>query len=139
MRGYYIMIASHSSHERMNSGVFNKVQAQVKVLNEAGIETELLTLVTNTTTFLGKVKKGISPSFFLKNIPSDFFASDFWYFRYSIPSVIPLLGLIKKIRQQGKGKIIIEIPTYPYKQELKSVAHKFALAVDSIFNRQFKK
>jgi glycosyltransferase involved in cell wall biosynthesis len=49
------------------------------------------------------------------------------------------MGLIKKIKQYGKGKIIIEIPTYPYYKEFKSGLPQITLLIDKILSKGLKK
>jgi len=137
MRGYYIIL-DPISEITFTGGVWKKIQAQIKILNKVYIETKLLDCSCDTTNLLNKILKRISPNYFIKNLPNDFYFCDFYYIRYNF-STVPLLKLLKNIKQYGKGKIIIEIPTYPYYKEFKHGIQQFTLFLDKILNRQLRK
>jgi len=138
MKGFYLLLSP--LFKNRDSGVLSKIQAQIKALNDAGLETEMLACHYSAISYFEKIKKRFSRSSFIENIPNAFFFGDFYYFRHSAHNIIPILGLVKKIKQCGKGKIIIEIPTYPYYDEFgKNILSRIKLLPDKIFTGQLKK
>lgn len=136
MKGYYIILYPIS--EISDSGIWKKIQSQIRIFNNAGLETKLLDCSCNTTNLFGKIKKRIYPYCYTKSLPDDFYFYDFYYIRYGY-SNIPFIELLKKIKQHGRGKIIIEIPTYPYYKEFEKGLQLITLLLDKIFNKQLKK
>lgn len=136
MRGYYIVYNPLS--EVNDSGVWKKIKAQIQTLNNAGLETTLLNCSCSKSNLFHKIQRKLNPCYFVNNISEEFFSGDFYFIRYSLSS-IPFVGLLKKIRRYCKGKIIIEIPTYPYYGEFKGGLIQISLLIDKILSRQLKK
>lgn len=136
MTGYYVLLYPLSDFE---SGVYNKIQAQVKAFNAAGLETKILTCNCYARNYFSKIIKAFSPSSIVRTISNNFFSNDFYYFRYSGADIIPLLGLLKKIKQYKRNKVIFEIPTYPSLKEGQSGFSKIRRLINRIFIGQLKK
>jgi glycosyltransferase involved in cell wall biosynthesis len=136
MKGYYITFLSASELNNPNSGVWKKVQSQIETFTNLGIDIALFNF--SITNLFHKIQSKIYPYYFTKQLSQNFFLCDFYYIRYCY-STIPFVELIKKIKQYGKSKIIIEIPTYPYYKEFQSCLSKFTLFSDKLLSKQLKK
>ena len=137
MNGYYITL-EHPKYLTESNGWWKKVNSQVKTLNNAGILTKKHNFYVTDESIFKTIKNKFSPNLFLKTIPEDIYRSDFFYIRYNLCS-LPFLKLIKKIKQNSKAKIIIEIPTYPYNKEMTTLKAKLSLLLDSLLKLKLKK
>ncbi|MCL2184478.1 MAG: glycosyltransferase [Treponema sp.] len=135
MKGYYITF-ENPSHYNEGNGVYKKIQSQIKSFIKAGINISNINIPKNFK-HLFKIINKFSPNIFLKNLPEDFFNVDFFYIRYSL-CTYPFIKLLSEIKKNKKN-VIIEIPTYPYNQEIKGFLSKLTLLMDSILNKQLKK
>ena len=120
------------------NGVWKKIQAQIKTFNNTGLEIKLVNCSYENNDLINKFQKKLNSNYFIKNLPDDFFLYDFYYIRYGY-STIPFLGIIRKIKQQRKNKLIIEMPTYPYHKEFKSGFDQINKFIDNVMCRKLKK
>lgn len=121
------------------SGVFKKIQAQVKAMNVEGeSECELLVIPRPEC---GRI------SLFFKYLFADIFRDyydelkdcDFIYFRRFIPTSAGVLKLLKRLRENSDVKLLYEIPTFPYDQEHKHGVMKVLLIIDKLFRNKLRK
>ena len=107
-------------------GVKNKIKMQCSALEDMGFE--VIAINSGKRTILGQIEKlllhayGINYRIIRKrlmNIQRD--SIQYCYIRYS-PASRGLLDVMKRVKTYQKNiKIILEIPTYPYKDELKNI------------------
>lgn len=128
------------------TGIDKKVLWQVEALSKEGCNCELVQLYDS---FHSKIKKAIAigvarlphgnamPRIEWKN---NYQGIDFLYFRRPDAVSPAWLKLLKKIKEQNPGvKIIMEIPNYPYDDELGFKAiNKPLLWKDRLFREQLK-
>jgi len=136
VKGYYITLYPIS--EINNNGVWKKIQAQIRVLINAGFETKLLDCSSRNNSFYCKVQRNINPFYLTKHIPDDFYSCDFYYIRYGW-SAICYIGLFKSIKKFGKGKIVLEMPTFPFYKEFIGRWSRIIILKDKILSKQLKK
>lgn len=125
---YYISI---TDLEDISQGVTKKINSQIDIFSEYWICNSIY--AKHSEVILKKQKKYIYPiknriqkrlklmSVLYENIKKDnehSIQTDFIYIRY-FKSDFCFLYFLKKIKNISNSKIIIEIPTYPYDQEIK--------------------
>jgi glycosyltransferase involved in cell wall biosynthesis len=139
VKGFYVVGMSLAEVENPNSGVGKKISNQLKVLNETGIETKLMSLHKKCGLLIIKIIDKINPRLFYKRLPVDFFSTNFYYFRYYWTTFahLGLYSLIKKLNK--RSKILIEIPTYPYDKEVKRLFDRFNIILDKMLRNSLKK
>lgn len=120
--------------EKEYSGVYKKINNQIKSLKDNGIEVELYECDA-----IKKWKKLIpfnSRSFEWRkiNIPKD---TDVIYIRYQY-SDFQFIQALRRWKKQNI-RIIIEMPMYPYMGELKKMASKITIVRDLIYSRYISK
>lgn len=135
MKGIYF-----SPYVNHKPGIFDKVKNQVHFLNKNGFETELIIMKKEN-----KVKKIfnmmplIGRHMFFGNI-EKISRKDFIYIRK--PNYFDYLFLkdLKKIKKyNNKIKIIIEIPTYPYRNEFKhKILFFIPIIIDDIIRKNLR-
>lgn len=120
------------------SGVYKKINSQIKALERLGIEMELSYSVKKTKhyfrkidnltidefphSFLGRMKK----KFFYYNKLQDYILNkefEFIYVRYNHFADKYFINFLKNLKSEGI-KIFLEIPTYPYDEEIKDMKLK---------------
>ena len=132
MKVAYISAVENPDH----SGVYKKIRAQIKGLEEAGINVILL-----ENEELPRWKKAIpfsSRSFNWKEIkiPEEAFAI---YIRYQL-SDFPFIRAIRKWKKEKPERaIILEIPMFPYINELEEISNKLTLIRDRFYSRYIHK
>lgn len=129
-----------------NSGVMKKINSQISIFKEAGINTTLSGYLKNGYAIkyqdeikFTQISKGI-----LKNVKIFDFVYEFIQinkinilyvrkFRATLFSDI----FFKKIKQLGV-LILLEIPTYPYDGEVTTLKSKIGLSIDRIYRNKYK-
>lgn len=103
------------------TGESKKAIMQVESLNELGVETKLIPNLINDKYSKLKIRLPfypIYPSSFMKKVLEEVGVIDLVYVRRHIIDY-SLIKLFKSIKQKNqKVKIILEIPSYPYLQEI---------------------
>lgn len=136
-----------------DTGVNKKILAQIKALENVGNEVSYVAVKDNKIYYYNKEKcvyiKKSSKNKIIKQIKlintnikmiKKLDNIDLLYIRYlfSTPQVIKMLKIAKK----KNIRVIEEIPTYPYDEEIKNSKRlilKLALMVDKYFRRKLKK
>lgn len=125
------------------TGIDKKVLWQVEQLNTEGFKCEL---ISNSYEGKSKLQKGIN--LVLARIPygnanpkwkweKKFKEIDYIYFRRPDAITKPLLNLLKRIKKENHNiKIIMEIPNYPYDQELGLNLINKPLLIKDRYNRK---
>lgn len=132
MKLVYITAKDSSEH----SGVYKKVRSQLYGFALAGIKTELIECEE-----IPRWKKAFpfsSRSFEWNKIrvPSD---ADVIYIRYQL-SDYPFINFLKKCKKKlPNSKIILEVPMYPYEDELKEISNIITNFRDKFYSKQIKK
>lgn len=122
-----------------DNGVGKKVRAQVKTLNLYNNKCDLLEVsepaTSNFKFLLRYMFNGFISFYDIRNF--DFSKYDYLYVRRPIlllPKHISFFRKYKKIKPNGK--ILYEIPTYPYDSEHKTPKGKFLLILDRIYRNK---
>lgn len=133
------------------NGISKKIQAQVKALNQCGLETELCyysidnkgnrvwisneKIIKNLGSgFWGKLKKRICYKPLIEYICSQNIS--FLYIRSDHNANPFTINLVRKLKQH-RVKIVLEVPTYPYDQEYITFQRKCHLLIDKLFRKKF--
>jgi glycosyltransferase involved in cell wall biosynthesis len=137
MKGYYVVDLSFPLLDNSTNGVSRKIFDQLKILRINGIKIELVNLYNSGLIF--NLLKRISCKVLVKNVPEDFYFADFYYFRYwrSSFALIKLFSKIKKINKMAK--ILLEMPTYPYENEAKTLLSKLNILIDKLLRGKLEK
>lgn len=123
MKGVFLY--SKKINYNLLSGIDKKVLSQVKVLNSNGIECKIVELnsgIKDEGSFLDKILfrmpySNMHPKW---EYTKYFDRIDFLYFRRPASITYHTLNMLRKIRKNNPQiRIIMEIPTFPYDQELK--------------------
>jgi hypothetical protein len=133
LKGYYIT-ASSNNIAQTSDGVGKKIQSQIVFFNSCDLDLKQLCFY-NTPGLYNKLKRKFSNNYYDKYLPDDFFICDFFYIR-KFMLTYSLLGLLKKIKKQNKAKILMEIPTYPYDNEM---AKGFMNYITLLLDRKLRK
>ncbi|MDD4514748.1 glycosyltransferase [Massilibacteroides sp.] len=129
------------------NGISKKIQAQVKALNECGVETALChygvekngsrvwkcdeqVIVNLGKGFIAKLKKRFYLRPLLRYIINN--QISFIYIRSDHNANPFTISFIRSLRQHGI-KVLMEIPTYPYDQEYITFESKCHLLIDKLF------
>ena len=139
-RGYYLACFGIDGDDAISTGIAQKVGNQVNCFNDCGLKCEFI----HCKQPLSKIRRGLGS---LPGI-SDGIAwpsatslrgADYLYIRRPLFSTREFLKLLREFRQQNPdAKIIIEIPTYPYDQELKTPELAFAYRKDRKYRKEWK-
>lgn len=123
-------------------GVAKKIRMQCEAFQKIGFQVENLSNDTND--IKEKIRK-LFPSYYataykkIKNKINTYDDLDVCYIRYSCASR-GLIDVLKTIRQKFPTcRIILEIPTYPYKQEMTALKAKPQYFRDVLYRGQLKK
>lgn len=124
MKGIYIADLDRSIKEL--GGVYKKIQSQVQAFNNLGIEMRYIGVNSYNIEYLdekinfdAKHLKGHEfYKWLIKNKKLILNSYDFVYLRYSFSN--PYMFKFAKIAKENNLKVFIEIPTYPYKDEIKN-------------------
>ena len=125
-------------------GVRKKIQMQCQAFEDLGLDVKILE--SGKRTFFGQIEKIFPLSYgvnykIIRNqlLKYETNSIDYCYIRYS-PASRGLLDVLKLLKHtQECVKIIIEIPTYPYESEFKSIKAKPSKIRDHIYRRKMKK
>lgn len=98
-------------------GVTKKIETQKKQFEKAGIEVKMVAY-TDRTYSLGKVK--VLPGGTCEKV-SNMDKYDAVYIRFAYISLGMIRFVRKYKRQNPNGRVLLEIPTYPYKDEICSL------------------
>ncbi len=116
------------------SGISKKILNQVKCFTLSKLETELVTVSENS-----KIVKILpfSSNHAWKNLHLP--KADFLYIRYVFSS-FPFINLLKEFKNNNpNSKIVVEIPCYPYEDELKHYSNFLVTYRDKFYRRFLKK
>jgi len=150
MRG--LMFYRVNKDNRTNIGVVKKAYAQAKAMRRLGIDLDLVLLsdkgiLLNDQLIHTFHKPTLhKPSstywfYFFDFLPTLFKnilikTYDLIYFRFALAHP-GLIGFLKKMKQINPGiKIVMEIPTYPYEKEKRTVIDRLSLIMDGHFRKQ---
>lgn len=142
MNGLYINAMNVENESYF--GVAKKIIGQVKAFNKLGINMESV-IVRNKKIYLGnKFVSTVNSNYLVflkihKYLKSCEIAYDFIYIRYSVGNIF-LLKLCKFFKN-NKMKVIIELPTFPYKNEvdMSRVKNKVLYIIDDFVIGRLKK
>lgn len=129
-----------------NHGVIRKLDGQVQALNQVGVQTDYVihdlnliyhnqTPIYNRRGLKWNTKFSLTYFNYLKNLP-DY---DIYIIRYGLatPSFVKWLKRIKK--NNPNTKVIIDMPTYPYREEWTGIKGYVAMMMDQQGIPQLKK
>lgn len=122
MRGIYI--APVDCESKLYIGVYKKVKSQIKAFKSLGVTIDYVGMAGDKIDFLGSnidfsAKHLKQPLLFKKiidNLDEIYNKYDFAYIRFSFANPY-MFALIKRLKEHGI-KVFVEIPTYPYTNEL---------------------
>lgn len=140
MKGLYIFY--RDIDQRNLSGIDKKVVSQIKTFNENGLDCKLITIKSNKDTKMQKLYNTIASRVPFGNADpawkykSDFDNVDFIYLRRPTSFTIHMINFLKKVKRNNSDvKIILELPTYPYDDELNSRWIDFPRFIKDKYNR----
>lgn len=138
MKGYYLFSPEEAEHANASSGVYRKVIAQTKALNEyVSCQLTMLPPVEYSNSTKEKIIRRLpfTAAWRKWEYKGEFDDADFLYMRqvYHDDSFTRYLRAIKK--SNPKIKIIYEIPTYPYDAEAKITLSTLPFATKEKFSR----
>lgn len=141
MNGFFIFYRD-IDYENLN-GIDKKVLAQIKTLEDAGINCEILVMKSNKEDIWHKLYNTITCRLPFGNTDPTwkynerFKNADFLYLRRPTALNYPMLNVFKKIKKNNpQVKIIMEIPTYPYDDELKANLKDYPRYIKDRYNRK---
>lgn len=141
MNGFFIFYRD-IDYNNLN-GIDKKVIAQLKTLKDAGINCEVVVMKSNKEDIWHKLYNTITCRLPYGNSDptwkynEKFEKVDFLYLRRPTALNHPMLGVLKKIKKNNpKIKIIMEIPTYPYDDELKANIKDYPRYIKDKYNRK---
>lgn len=137
-RGLYV-ISINDSHglDTNTDGVFKKIYSQIRVLNNSNCNCELINLENPTGNYFVKFFKMFSKDLYPYIDVSDI---NYMYIRRLNHTCVGVISFLSQIRKSNPNiKIILEIPTWPYESEYRSVYTKFALIIDKIYRKKLVK
>jgi glycosyltransferase involved in cell wall biosynthesis len=145
-----LLYLSFCDFENGNSnGVVKKILDQSHAFNLTGYDTTIGAIKSDNVViinngdekFIGKTNSIIHKRISHLNILKSYLKSEAFdaiYIRYPLCDYL-FLNLLKSIRHRSNAKIVVEIPTYPYKAECMALSTKILLLMDQINNRRLKK
>lgn len=140
-KGYYIACTDSSGGMGKCVGVQKKINMQVKCLSEI-FEIKWIKLREYPVSVWGRFCRRL-PFFTIRRLYDEAFAEmetpDFVYIRRDILDR-GYMGFLKQLRRKYPGcKIIMEVPTYPYKKEYYRVNMLPYLMKDIYYRKEYKK
>jgi len=141
-KGFYLTVMPLEKINDDSQGVGKKIRAQVQFLCNAGIETEILSLGSAKQGIIKRMLSKITPSFYFKLLPYDFFSRDFYYIRNF--GELSLLKILKKLKQgvvkQKQNIIIIEVPSFTANTNMfKTLGQKINHLLEIYTHNRYKK
>ena len=130
-----------------STGITNKIKGQIKAFQSYGFSVDYTYIADNAAYyhkdgqdfFLGKVGKfrKLAANYYLyKRLKSEKYT--YIYNRYGLMDTC-YYKILKMLKKKG-GKIVVEIPTYPYdKERLPGVTWWILYSLDKIYRRNLKK
>ncbi|MFL2120880.1 glycosyltransferase [Marinilactibacillus psychrotolerans] len=141
MNGYFIFYRD-INYEKLN-GIDKKVISQLETFKDAGINCKLEIMQSNKKDFWHKLYNTVTCRLPFGNTDPTwrfnpkFNEVDFIYLRRPTSINYPMLKVLRKIKKKNpKIKIIMEIPTYPYDDELKSKVKDYPRYLKDIYSRR---
>ena len=134
MKGLYLTFQSESEINK-EDGVCKKIKMQIDSLNKSGLSIYNYNFILPNR-YRNKIFSLFNPYYFTNKVKNDFFNYDFYYIRFPLCS-FAFLNLLKYIKKYGKGKILVEIPTFPYEEEIKGCF--FDILNEKLFRNKLKK
>lgn len=142
-QGKLLYLAKVNFNDKYSFGVVKKIRGQINAFEALGFVVDLIYVKDNTIYLNDKVLKEFSSindtldrslmifrfyRLVSKNINLDEYGS--FYFRFPSMTNAPLLKLLSKLKSKKK-KILFEIATFPYEQELTgSIPKRIMLGID---------
>lgn len=141
-----IYIAAIDKSKSNHIGIYNKINGQVKAFQKLGVNMSCMVYEDNEITLNGQ-KTGVKFSnrigynlhrFLSGNLQKYFLDKDFIYIRYSIGDY-EFYKLIKNLSKYDK-KIIVEIPTWPYKfEKQRNIKYYIKDVIDILVSKKLHK
>ncbi|MCI1713966.1 glycosyltransferase [Bifidobacterium tibiigranuli] len=139
IKGYYIYAIDENHRQDFGtSGVDRKVQNQIEVMEQHGIVCSLrLVCIPNSITY--KMQRSLPVGSNIDLWSSDGIEdADFVYIR-KIPLKSDFMKFLQRIRKQNPDALILlEIPTYPYDGEARTVSSHLSLLLDRHYRKYLK-
>ncbi len=139
LKGYYIKLSDTADIDEAikGNGVFKKVKAQAETLSKHFDLTLDLVVSNNKQTALSKIKRRLPLTAIGHRWIYDakYDDADFIYIRKDTIDHSLYRFLMKIKNKNPKCKILMEIPTYPYDQEIKQAAHSKIFYIKDVVNR----
>lgn len=139
-----ILYLSTVEDEQPYQGVKKKIDMQCRALENLGLEVTAIN--SGRRTLFGQIEKlfpfsyGINNKYIrsqIEKLERDSFR--YCYVRYS-PATRGLIDVLKNLKKIQNGiKIILEIPTYPYEDEMKSLKAKPSLLRERLYRNKMQK
>lgn len=138
-RGYYLCTFDIGSQPLLRSGVEAKIAAQIKAFNDAGLECEFMECRRSSSRLrrglgsLPAVSDGIAwPK------PEELGRLSFLYIRRPLYSSKEFIDFLLSVRRANpQVKIVMEVPTFPYDEELHVPEMFFALKKEKKYRRRW--
>lgn len=141
MNGLFIFYRD-IDYDNLN-GIDKKVISQIKTLKDVGINCEIVVMKSNKEDLWHKLYNTITSRLPYGNSDptwkyrEEFAKVDFIYLRRPTALNHPMLKVLHKIKKSNPQiKIIMEIPTYPYDDELKSNLKDYPRYIKDKYNRK---
>lgn len=135
MKGIYVIFDSINNLKKNYQGVYKKIEAQVNVFNEENLNTKLYFIEYNRGK-LNKIARRLPFDLFINNIqlPKNIDV-DFFYIRKGLLNY-PFIKFLREIKLQNPNcKILLEIPTFPYDNEINKSIKNLPLYIKDKFYR----
>lgn len=141
MNGFFIFYRD-IDYDNLN-GIDKKVLSQISTLKDAGVNCEIVVMKSNKEDLWHKLYNTITCRLPYGNsdptwkYSEEFEKVDFIYLRRPTALNYPMLKVLHKIKETNpKIKIIMEIPTYPYDDELKANLKDYPRYIKDKYNRK---
>lgn len=141
MKGFFLFYRD-IDYNNLN-GIDKKVLSQIKTMKDAGIDCELMLMKSNKETIWHRLYNTITCRLPYGNSDptwkyyKEFETADFLYFRRPTSLNHPMLQVLRKVKKSNPHiKIIMEIPTYPYDDELKANLKDYPRYIKDKYNRK---
>ncbi|MCC4722352.1 glycosyltransferase [Salinicoccus sp. RF5] len=137
MKGYYITNLNLNEQ----SGVSKKIDMQISAIKSLGHEIELISYFKRYRLRKLKALTTRLPFFPLSSrwkYKNFYKGADFFYIRYPLADKW-LIRFFKKLKKENpNSKLIIEVATFPYDGEAKSISKKMRFAKDKVYRTKMK-
>lgn len=142
MKITYLFFLTPGTQMLSGIGVINKIKTQVEVFNKNFDECDFISVPQNKTGTLGilinYLLNGFLGMYNLKNFA--FKNTDVIYFRKPYLLLPKMISFFKKYKKLNpNGKVIMEIPTYPYESEFIGIKGKILLYYDRKYRNKLSK